>query len=103
MNIDLKDDYKLTDNEKYYIINIVLSTFDIVRTRALLMEFSNAVKDLGPKSVNKLMDDVSNFASKKSKFNRDQVVSAITPSIEYFFNNTQASIRRKSFNIDVFN
>jgi hypothetical protein len=102
MNINLRSDYKLSDGEKYYIINILLSTYEIKREKTIFIKLANSVKSSGPESINDLIESVSIFALKKSRHNKDQVVPAVMPSIEYFFNNVQIEIRKRSCDISIF-
>ena len=103
MNININEDYKLTDNEKYYIINLILSVFDQKKTRSLFIKLANSINSLGPKSVDDLINITSYYAVNKSRFDKNKVISSILPSIEYFFNDTKIEIRKRSFNIDILN
>jgi hypothetical protein len=101
MNINLKTDFKLSDQEKYYIINIVLSTFEVPRKRAKFIELASAIKSTGKQAVEDLIKLTADYASKNSKHNINQVIVAILPSIEYFFNEVQLEIRHKSYDITI--
>jgi hypothetical protein len=103
MNIKIDDNYKLSNNEKFYIINLILTTFEKLRTKEILIKISNSTNNNGKKSIEELISNSIEYASKNSKFNKDQILSAITPSIEYFFNNVSLEIRKRSFDINIFN
>lgn len=103
MNIAIKNDYKLSDGEKYYIINLLLSAYCVRREKKTFIRLASMIKSTGSDSINELIKITSKFASKISKFEESQILPAVEPSIEYFFNNVQVEIRKRSCNIDIFN
>ena len=101
MQININNDYELHDVEKYYVINMLFNICNLKITKVVTMKLANSVKSLGPKSIDELIKKTMNYIKKNSKFNED-VVIAITPSIEYFFNDIRPEIRKKSVNIDIY-
>ena len=80
---------------------MLLNICNLKITKILIMKLANSVKSSGLESINELIKNTMNYIKKNSKFNED-VVIAITPSIEYFFNDVRPEIRKKSVNIDIF-
>jgi hypothetical protein len=101
MHINISDNYKLHDVEKYYVVNLLLNICNIKITKIITMKLASSVKSLGPQSIDELIKNTMDYVKKNSKFNED-VVIAVTPSIEYFFNEVRPEIRRKSVNIDIY-
>jgi hypothetical protein len=103
MNIKINNDYKLSNNEKFYVINLILTTFEKPRTKEILIKIANSVFCSGMKSIEELINNSIEYASKNSRLDKNKILLAVTPSIEYYFNNVTLEIRKRSFDISIFN
>lgn len=102
MIINIDDNYVLSDSEKHYIINLILGVFNIKKTKSAFVKLANSINSSGPESVNQLIENIIDYASKKSDIDKNSVISAVAPSINYYFNNVHFTIRKKSFDIRIF-